>query len=86
MTLTAAPTLIRTRRRPRRDVAPVAPPDTSTLAARVGDALAVNDPPMLAVADEGRGWWPIVTTVDGVTVRRHGVTLTVPWSSVELDG
>lgn len=74
-----APTLIRTRRRAPRQ----APSDG--LVRAVTDALAACDPPMLAVADEGRGWWPVAVTGEGVTVRRHGTTLTVPWSSVALD-
>lgn len=52
---------------------------------RVLAGLAANDPPMLALVGEGRGWWPLAVTAEGLSVHRHGRTVTVPWSAVELD-
>lgn len=84
MTPTPAPTLVRTRRRPRRlDDAQAAA--AVVVAGQVAAGLAANDPPMLAVSDNGRGWWPVDSTGEGVTVRRHGEVLTVPWAQVALD-
>lgn len=76
-----APTLIRTRRRSGRQ----RPEPAREVIERVTAGLADNDPPMLVVADDGRGWWPVAVTSEEVTVRRHGETLTVPWSQVALD-
>lgn len=81
MTVTATPTLTRTRRRPRRHDVDLA----ASVAVQVVAGLAANDPPMLAVSDNGRGWWPVGHSPEGVTVRRHGEVLTVPWGQVVLD-
>ncbi len=74
-------TLIRTRRRTRRN-AEQAPPD---LAVQVMADLTANRPVMVTVAGLGRGWWVVDATPEQVVVRRHGETMPVDWSSVELD-
>ncbi|MFC0504169.1 hypothetical protein [Micromonospora costi] len=63
-------TLTRTRRRGRRE-----PATAPELVGVVAAALAANDPPMLSVADWGRGWWPVDVSDEEVMVRRRGQTL-----------